>query len=70
MFEDAAAEVECRDAQKMTVTSAIMKGLVKALQEDINKVLPARDADAGRLKESLEEKDINTIWYVLSQFQT
>jgi hypothetical protein len=70
MFEDAAAEAECRDAEKMTVTSTIMKGLVKALQEDINKVLPARDADTGRLKESLEEKDINTIWYVLSQSQT
>ncbi|CAM6062274.1 unnamed protein product, partial [Sphagnum tenellum] len=65
MFEDAAAEVECRDAEKMTVTSTIMKGLVKALQEDINKVLPARDADTGRLKESLEEKDINTIWACL-----
>ncbi|CAK9265450.1 unnamed protein product [Sphagnum jensenii] len=65
MFEDAAAEAECRDAEKMTVTSTIMKGLVKALQEDINKVLPARDADTGRLKESLEEKDINTIWACL-----
>jgi hypothetical protein len=57
MYENAASDVESRDAVKTMVSGALLRGMIFALEEETCQAQAAKDSEILQLRRCVEEKD-------------
>ncbi len=57
MYENAASDVESRDAVKTMVGGALLRGMISALEEETCQAQAAKDSEILQLRRCVEEKD-------------
>jgi hypothetical protein len=57
MYENAASDVESRDAVKTMVSGALLRGMISALEEETCQAQAAKDSEILQLRRCVEEKD-------------
>jgi len=68
MYENAASDVESRDAVKTMVSGALLRGMISALEEETCQAQAAKDSEILQLRRCVEEKDA-TIEYLESTLE-